>query len=112
MNAVHDMRCLNHRGREAVARCPSCRDYFCRECVTEHHGRVMCAKCLTAVAAQEAGKGKRVSFVPPFMTLVAFLFVWVFFFVFGRMLLQLPDSFHDGTVWSGDRGSASVGEVP
>ncbi|MBT8374528.1 MAG: rhomboid family protein, partial [Deltaproteobacteria bacterium] len=28
-------RCNNHGQREAVARCPKCRRYFCRECITE-----------------------------------------------------------------------------
>src|SRR5580658_7631208 len=31
-----DQRCFNHDLREAVAQCPSCKRFFCRECVTEH----------------------------------------------------------------------------
>ena len=39
---VHQ-RCFNHMLREAVACCPECRRYFCRECVTEHEDKVLCA---------------------------------------------------------------------
>jgi hypothetical protein len=98
--AVHDTRCLNHRDREAVARCPSCGDFFCRECVTEHEGRVMCAKCLAGVAGRADGKRSKISFARPILALVSFLFACLFFFLVGRTLLLLPDSFHDGEIWS------------
>lgn len=99
MTAVLDKRCLNHRDREAVARCPVCRDFFCRECVTEHEGRVICAKCLAAFAAQQGAERPRRSFVRPLLALASFAGVWLFFFLLGRALLELPDSFHDGTLW-------------
>ena len=44
-------RCFNHAGREAVARCPECSRYFCRECISEHRGRVVCAGCLASLSA-------------------------------------------------------------
>jgi hypothetical protein len=40
-------RCQQHPGREAVAKCPSCKQSFCRECITEHDGRMLCVLCLT-----------------------------------------------------------------
>ena len=43
-------RCFNHAAREAVARCPACGHYFCRECITEHDDRVICAACLRKLA--------------------------------------------------------------
>jgi hypothetical protein len=46
MTAVAHQRCLHHHEREAVARCPECGHYFCRECITEHDERVICASCL------------------------------------------------------------------
>ena len=44
-NSFHQ-RCFNHAGREAVARCPECGQFFCRECITEHEDRVLCSACL------------------------------------------------------------------
>jgi len=38
--------CWNHEAREAVCRCPECGRSFCRECVTEHAARLLCAACL------------------------------------------------------------------
>jgi len=100
VNTVHDKRCLNHRNREAVARCPSCRDFYCRECVTEHLGRVICAKCLAAITAESRDARKHFSVVRPLVATLAFLLIWGYFFAMGRALLLLPDSFHDGSVWS------------
>ncbi len=51
-------RCFNHAGREAAARCPGCRRFYCRECVTEHDGRVLCAECLRR-RAHDARAGGR-----------------------------------------------------
>jgi len=48
-------RCLNHTFREAVARCPECGHYFCRECITEHEDRVVCASCLRKLVESSAG---------------------------------------------------------
>ena len=46
MDDLLHQRCFNHMLREAVACCPECRRYFCRECVTEHEDKVLCAACL------------------------------------------------------------------
>ena len=51
-------RCFKHLSREAVARCPECSKFYCRECVTEHEGRMMCRSCLDALL-QEDEKTKR-----------------------------------------------------
>jgi hypothetical protein len=99
VSAALDKRCLNHRDREAVARCPVCRDFFCRECVTEHEGRVICAKCLAAFAGEHVAARPKRAFARPVLALMSFAGVWLFFFLLGRALLELPDSFHDGTLW-------------
>ncbi len=39
-------RCTNHEEREAAVRCPLCRKHFCRECITEYHGKMLCVNCL------------------------------------------------------------------
>ena len=98
-NLAH-ARCALHELREAAARCPVCRRFFCRECITEHEGRVICAACLraTVVAA-----GERRTFLREPLRLAAALggiiVVWLFFLGVGRILLDIPSSFHEGTVW-------------
>lgn len=45
MALAHE-RCLRHDLREAAGRCPACRRYYCRECLTEHDHRLLCVTCL------------------------------------------------------------------
>ena len=93
-------RCLNHAQREAAARCPECSHFYCRECVVEHEGRVVCANCLTTLAGasrrETTAKGWLALAVP---FVAAFLFIWMCFFVLGQALLVLPDAFHSGEFW-------------
>jgi hypothetical protein len=92
--------CLNHPSREAVARCPGCGQMFCRECVTEHDDRVLCAACLR----KQSGPVASPSRVWPLMlggvqVVTGCLVAWLMFYVAARMLLVVPADFHDGTVW-------------
>ncbi len=100
MPSLTYQRCFNHASREAVARCPECQRFFCRECVTEHDDRVLCTACLK--------KRARVPLIrrPGFASILqiarcaaGILVAWFFFFVIGEALLRLPDSFHEGTLW-------------
>ena len=61
--SISQARCGNHAGREAVARCPECRGFFCRECITEHEGRLICAQCQLRLARPEKRKRARMSWV-------------------------------------------------
>jgi len=91
---------LNHGFREAVARCPECKQFFCRECVTEHEDRVVCAACLKKLAAP--GPARRFRFASLLgvgQGLLGVFVAWMFFYLAGRGLLAIPDSFHEGTVW-------------
>ena len=101
MAHILQARCLNHPGREAVARCPVCRHMFCRECVTDHEGRVMCAKCL-AVTGRAATPSRRrwVGLGTVFQAAMGFLLMWMLVYGVGRILLKIPHSFHEGTVWT------------
>jgi len=100
MNDVAAQKCFNHRHREAVARCPQCGRFFCRECVTEHGDRVICAGCLRKIAAP---RRKIVPRLTGFVTLLQFaagvMVLWLFFYYIGQALLRLPSSFHEGTLW-------------
>ncbi len=75
-------RCWNHEAREAACRCPACGRSFCRECVTEHEMRLLCAACLRLSGAPHVEAGWRAwrSVLPGAMLLAGFLLSWIFFY--------------------------------
>jgi hypothetical protein len=102
MTVISDQHCHLHPQREAVVRCPECRHYFCRECVTEHDGRMLCSNCLAHLAGRRckpertwgqglllAGEG-----------ILGFLVLWYAFYLVGLTLLKIPNAFHEGTIWT------------
>ena len=98
-------RCFNHALREAVARCPRCRRTFCRECVTEHDDRVVCAACLKLLMGPDRAARRRFALLfSCFEAAIALLVAWLFFYSFGRALVALPTPFHEGTLWEGTAG--------
>jgi len=102
MEALTAQRCLHHAEREAAARCPECRQFFCRECITEHEDRVICASCLRKLARATGGpRSRRRVFASVAQGLAGVLVAWYFFYSAGRVLLAIPASFHEGTVWQG-----------
>ena len=111
MAALARQRCLHHGSREAVARCLDCRQFFCRECITEHDERVVCASCLKKVAQAAAKPARRrVNLWPVLQTASGLLLTVVFFYLVGSALLALPDSFHDGSLWEQPFGDSSDSE--
>jgi hypothetical protein len=70
---------------------------------------VICARCLDQ---QTAGGGARRAGIRLFgraLQLAAgFFFLWIFFFLMGRLLLAVPSRFHEGTLW---RAGAAAGEA-
>ncbi len=95
-------RCFNHSLREAVARCPECARCFCRECVTEHDDRVLCASCFSALARSSEQSPLRLSFIKRVVQLAfSFLLLWFMFYVLGQALSSLPASVHETAFWSG-----------
>lgn len=101
MMDLSSRRCSNHPHREAAARCPACGRFFCRECVVEHEARVLCASCLAAILHPPRKRGRKVLGLIGHAARVAagFLLLWLFFYYLGRILLVIPASFHEGTVW-------------
>jgi len=83
-------------------RCPSCQRFFCRECATEHGGRLLCAECLAAVSAAAAAKGRpRIRAILSttgwiVAALAGLLFAWLVFFYLGTALARAPFDFHTG----------------
>jgi hypothetical protein len=91
-------RCFNHASREAVARCPECSRTFCRECISEHEGRVICASCLKRISTK-AVKGRRFTLLVPFIQVfMGVLLLWSSFYLLGKALLTIPSSFHEITI--------------
>jgi hypothetical protein len=98
-NLLHQ-RCFNHATREAVARCPECGQFFCRECITEYDDRVVCSSCLKKLARVPLARRLAFSSVLRVAQCVAgIVLAWFFFFLIGDFLLRIPASFHDGTLW-------------
>jgi hypothetical protein len=78
-------RCWHHEAREAVCRCPSCGRPFCRECVSEHEARLLCAACLAAqVRARQPRRG-RVS--PAALAVAGLVLAWLLFYGAGRAMV-------------------------
>jgi hypothetical protein len=100
MSSLAQEHCLNHAAREAVAQCPECRHFFCRECVVEHDDRVLCGACLRKLSAP-----RRTVWRPwqPLanagLAVAGLLTALLFFYWVGQWLLMIPTSFHDGTLW-------------
>jgi hypothetical protein len=93
--------------REAAARCLECGGYFCRECATEHDDRVICAACLKKLIGSAAGQKRGFSVVLRACQLFAGVFVlWIVFYFTGRMLLSMPNLFHDAMLSQFDRSES------
>lgn len=97
---AHDLRqkrCLNHPDREAAARCPGCRMFFCRECVSEHEDRVLCSSCLRRKASEGVKPPRQwVGIGLAVRAACSFVLLWLVFSLLGEGLLRLPDAYHEG----------------
>jgi len=86
--ALHQ-RCWNHEDRETVCRCPGCQRSFCRECVGEHEGRLLCTSCLKATVSGQRPNEKRRRLVRPALALAGVLLAWVAYFLAGETAMTL-----------------------
>lgn len=102
MKSLAAQRCNNHASREAVARCPTCQRFFCRECISDHEGRVICASCLGAMRVTPAKRGSKPmgGILGMIGATAAIVLIWVCFYLFGAALAAIPSSFHNGTIWN------------
>lgn len=88
--AVIQQRCWNHDAREAVCRCPECGRSFCRECVTEHEARLLCASCLGKLAGGRTARGAGLRrLLPAAMALAGLLLAWIVFYGAGEAMILL-----------------------
>lgn len=97
VSVISREKCFNHGDREAAARCPRCHRCFCRECVTEHEDRVICAACLRQLAARlEERRARRHTLRLAVGAAAGFALAWLAIYGTGRALLLLPAAFHEG----------------
>jgi hypothetical protein len=97
---LSQQRCFNHFQREAVARCLECRQYFCRECITEHDDRIICAACLRKLLERPVRRRRGLAGIFRLgQYLLGVMVLWFFFYLAGEKLLAVPSSFHEGTLW-------------
>jgi uncharacterized paraquat-inducible protein A len=97
---LHTRRCARHPAREAAARCPGCAEFFCRECIVEHEGKLLCARCLARVTAARERRRQRLASLRRAVSAGAgTLVLWLVFYWLGALLLKIPPDFHDGTIW-------------
>ncbi len=100
-------RCWIHPLREAAARCPSCERFFCRECVTEHDGRLICADCLREQRAAASRPRRSAPRLRGALTALgktaslglSLLAAWFFFHLLAQELVALPNEFHASALW-------------
>lgn len=100
--------CNLHLDRAASARCPSCKLFFCSECITEHDGKLTCAECLRknqSPAEKENKKWAAIQLMPIVHFLIAVIISWSAFYFIAQVLMDVPDSFHDGTIWKNEGGA-------
>ncbi|HEX4083861.1 MAG TPA: rhomboid family protein [Chthoniobacteraceae bacterium] len=97
-------RCIHHPAREAVARCPECGRYFCRECITEHEDRVICADCLRRIAGGPEKRRDRFAWFGRLVwSALGLLLAWIVFYEIGHGLSLIPSSFHSNALWHLDQ---------
>ena len=97
---VNRAECFLHPQREAAARCVGCGRSYCRECVTALDRRMFCAACFKEKTDVKVSR-KRDWFL--ITTLAQFVIgsfgLWLTAYMIGRVLLELPSGFHEGTIW-------------
>ncbi len=102
MSTLALQRCLHHGEREAIARCPECGHFFCRECITEHDERVICASCLAKLTRPAEAKARRfrLAALRPWIGAFSGIVVaWLCFYFIGRTLAAVPSDFHAKSLW-------------
>jgi hypothetical protein len=95
MTQFSQQRCFVHPSREAVSLCVECRRTFCRECVVDHDGRLVCAACLARLRAPVAPGNRALRQLrTAAATALAILVCWILFYMFGRLLMMSEPARH------------------
>lgn len=93
--SLSSQRCRHHPLRGVAGRCPECTRFYCRECVTEHHGRVLCQECLGRRVLDGSGPDGRPLLVYALSAALNLLLLTALFYAGGSLLLRLPSAFHE-----------------
>jgi len=100
MRNITHKHCFNHSQRMASARCPQCKRFFCKECITEHSGKVLCTACLSQTALTATDKHSHWAvLIHAIQFMIGLWLLWSFFYYFAQILLLIPTSFHEGSLW-------------
>jgi hypothetical protein len=91
-----EQRCWHHPAREAVVRCPECKRFYCRECVTEHLGRMICASCVAQASRAGLPTGRLRNLAWTGLAFGGFLLAWLIFYYVGVILARIPSDFFGG----------------
>jgi len=96
--AVYSKRCSNHPSREAVARCPICQKFYCRECITEHDGKMLCKYCLESKIESQKNDKKSSLFLKQVIIVILFIssfaLSWFLFAMLGKIIMLFPQKYH------------------
>ena len=92
--------CSNHETREAVCRCPECRRSLCRECVTEHEGRLVCAACLARSSRDRAPRRITRRTAGAAMLVGGLFLAWALFFAIGESIVTITER-SERVAWQG-----------
>lgn len=87
--ALSQQRCFHHEAREAVCRCMGCSRSFCRECVVDHDGRLVCASCLHARTNSAVAQSRIRSLRSLVFAVAGVLAAWIFFYTAGRVVVSI-----------------------
>ena len=92
MMAGFEQRCWNHENREAVCQCPECGRSYCRECVSEHQSRLLCAACLTRVSQSTVRRRSSLGrLAAPLLAFGGLLLAWMVLFGAGESIIILAE---------------------
>jgi len=92
---IGQQRCHNHGEREAAGRCVACRRMYCRECVSEYDGRLLCAQCLAGQREHADVPRRRGLPLLPFQLAAGLLVLTGVFYGAGSLMTVAPSAFFD-----------------
>ncbi len=95
MTQFSQQRCFVHPSREAVSLCLECRRAFCRECVVDHDGRLICAGCIALLRTPMAQVNRvRRRLFSAVATALAIMLCWILFYMAGRLFMMAEPAHH------------------
>ncbi|MGI5923694.1 MAG: rhomboid family protein [Lentisphaeria bacterium] len=110
MARVIRQQCFNHSASEAAARCPGCGRFYCRECVVDFEGRLLCASCVAKLSAAPHFQWRLSALRRFALTVAGFALLWTLFGLLGVALSRIPAKVHSGA-WLTTQAEPAAMEV-